>query len=623
MEANARALERVFDAQICYQVPLYQRPYIWNQESHWEPLWEDIQRILDDHVRGVEKTKPHFLGAVVLERLDNSTGGVQSRQVIDGQQRMTTLQLMLIAARDIAEAAGADKTASRFRDLVANRPDRIDQPEELYRLWPTNADRSVFQMVHGAGNPMSLSDRIDDKGDPALAERSIVRAYLFFHQRILSWARAELDPDGMVAIATNVEERLSLLWSVLMYHLKIVVIDLDKEDEAQVIFETLNARGEELLPADLIKNFLLRKSLHRKLPVEQLYERHWRPFDADHWRKTAKQGRITRPRIDTFINYYLAMKTREDVRAAHLFNDFKAYVSSGEEANPPLGPDAHLKDLARFGSIYMQLDSPAAHSRLALFMQRMAAIDTTTFMPFLLHAHAALMPANRGQFDRLLGLLESFLARRQIVNLPTKGYNKLFIDLIGHAGPQCDVDQVQRALLAGAADTSRFPDDAEMRRVLTEERFYGRLAQYKVRFVLEALDLYAFDPKSEIPTVPDDLTIEHVLPQSWEEHWPLDLPGEGEMTPEARTIERAKAQARRDRLLHTIGNLTLITGRLNPSLSNADWTAKRPELLKYSKLNLTRYFHEPHCETWDEAAIERRSATLAEQVVQLWPRPAG
>src|SRR5450631_425579 len=108
MEANTRKLERIFDQTITYQVPLFQRPYIWTQEANWEPLWEDIQALLDKHLRG-GKVHPHFLGAVVLEQLANSTGSIESRQVIDGQQRFTTLQLFLMAARDLASVHGETK----------------------------------------------------------------------------------------------------------------------------------------------------------------------------------------------------------------------------------------------------------------------------------------------------------------------------------------------------------------------------------------------------------------------------------------------------------------------------------------------------------------------------------
>ena len=152
---NTRKLERIFDSTITYQVPLFQRPYVWSQEDNWEPLWEDIQALLNKHLRG-GKVHPHFLGAVVLEQLANSTGSIESRQVIDGQQRFTTLQLFLMAARDHANAHGKTKYSERFTDLVANRRNRIDHDDEVYKVWPTNSNRAAFKAVHAAGSPEAL-----------------------------------------------------------------------------------------------------------------------------------------------------------------------------------------------------------------------------------------------------------------------------------------------------------------------------------------------------------------------------------------------------------------------------------------------------------------------------------
>lgn len=616
MEANARALERLFDAQISYQVPLFQRPYVWNVEDHWEPLWDDIQKLLDDQLAGV-KARPHFLGAVVLEVVQNSTGGIQERQVIDGQQRMTTLQLFLIAARDVAATSGVEKMVNRFSDVVSNRADRIDSEDEAYKIWPTNADRDAFKIVHAAGSPAALKGQLDAADATLARDKSIVGAYLYFYEKIRAWISGELDEEDAPARTKSKDDRLGVLWNVMMNLLKVVVIDLEKEDEAQVIFETLNARGQELLPADLIKNFLFRRCASEGEPVEKLYEQYWKAFESDFWREEVKQGRIKRPRVDTFINYFLVMETRGEVKSTHLFNDFKIYVQDLTD----LKTADVIRRLARFGKVFAQFEQPKDHPRLVRFLRRMKAIDTTTFFPFLLRAYDVLVPGQRDEFDRLLGIVESFLARRQIINLTTKGYNRLFIDLIVQATVDdgFDVDRVETFLSSGKGDSSRLPSDAELRSILIEDRLYNRLAQYKVRFVLEALDAYAFNPKSEIDTTPEDLTIEHVMPQDWAAHWPMaSFEAEG-LTPEAISMRKSQATTARDRIVHTLGNLTLITDRLNPSLSNGSWTAKRPELLKFSKLNLTQYFHKAECASWDENAIRARSEVLADQILKIWP----
>jgi hypothetical protein len=223
------------------------------------------------------------------------------------------------------------------------------------------------------------------------------------------------------------------------------------------------------------------------------------------------------------------------------------------------------------------------------------------------------MPDRQGEFDGILDVIESFLMRRMICGLTPKNYNRLFVDLIRHVEKSADVslESVAAFLTRGTGDSVRFPSDEEFAIAAAALPLYGRLAHYKVRAILEALDNFAYHSKSEPQALPPGLEIEHVLPRSWESHWPLSFAADGS----------ASTAARRAALVNTLGNLTLITGSLNPSLSNSAWAVKRPELLKFSKLNLTRYFHGKEAEIWDEAAIEARTQVLSQQLVAIWPAP--
>lgn len=623
MDANTRKLERIFDSTITYQVPLFQRPYVWTREANWEPLWDDIQALLDKHLRGA-RVHPHFLGAVVLEQLANPTGSIESRQVIDGQQRFTTLQLFLIAARDHAAAHERSKFHERFTDLVSNRRSRVDHDDEVFKLWPTNSNRESFRAVHKAGSPAALDALIAAHSGLSDGSNNIVDGYRFFHTQLDAWLTGRLDDeqDAELLAGKGLDERFDSLWHVVKDCLQIVVIDLDKDDETQVIFETLNARGEDLLPADLIKNFLFRRADDGNGGdnIEALYANHWQRFETQWWRSVVKQGRITRPRVDVFINHYLAMMTREEVKSAHLFNAFKAFVAQAETAAPavpalPTTATEHIAQLARYSAVFRSFYEPGSHLRLATFMRRLEAIDTTTVYPFLLHAHAELVPRDPGEFDRILDLLESYLMRRMICGLTTKNYNRFFIDLMraldkaGGVSAANVTDYMNRS----TADSTRYPGDRELETAVTEWPLYYRLAQYKVRAILEALDTQAADARSEAIALPPGLTIEHVMPQTWLTHWPL--PAEARIDP----VTELQASQRRERLINSLGNLTLITGSLNPALSNGSWAYKRPELLKFSRLNLTKYFHGKDAESWDEAAIEKRTQHLLQHLKALWP----
>ncbi|MBO9879258.1 DUF262 domain-containing protein [Xanthomonas sp. D-99] len=136
MDAKTNQLDALFDGNKFYQVPLFQRPYVWDEKENWEPLWEDIQALLDKRLR-TGKAHPHFMGAIVLEQVPNPAGSIETRLVIDGQQRFTTLQVFLMAARNLCAAKGAEKFAGRFTGLIENAANRAETEEEKFKLLPT------------------------------------------------------------------------------------------------------------------------------------------------------------------------------------------------------------------------------------------------------------------------------------------------------------------------------------------------------------------------------------------------------------------------------------------------------------------------------------------------------
>jgi len=619
MEANARDLEKIFDRAIQYQIPLFQRPYVWDVDKGWLELWEDIEDLLTKQlVRG--KVHPHFMGAVVLEQLGTPTGAVETRQIIDGQQRFTTLQIVMMACRDHAIRLASDKFRERFGDLVSNRENRIDHKDETYKLWPTNSDRAAYRVVHDSGSPAELEKHL--KLMPALRASNIVGAYQYFWKNLSNWFMDDVEgDDGKQYTQPDASDRLDALWTVMRGKLQLVVIDLDKQDEAQVIFETMNALGEPLLPADLIKNFLFRQAMAEGSEVEKLYEQHWAGFDDKHWRVKVKQGRNFRTLIDLFLNFYLVLLTQDDVRSTHLFSVFKSYAGEEDKkenklVGVPNTAAEHMAMMARFGRIYRAFGEASQQPRLATFLRRLEAVDTQTVFPFLLMAYDALMPDRQGEFDKILGVIESFLIRRMVIGLTTKNYNRLFIELTKALAKSGEISaaSVSAWLARSTADSQRFPNNDEFSKAILVRPIYDELAQYKVRAVLEAIDGQLEHAKSEALALPAGLTIEHVMPQSWTANWPLPHDVQGD------PLKMQEARLRRYRLIDTLGNLTLITYSLNPSLSNGAWKTKRPELLKFSKLNLTRYFYEDaNAKAWNEDAILARGASLAQTMIALWP----
>jgi uncharacterized protein with ParB-like and HNH nuclease domain len=155
MKVDKLTLVRVFDRTERLEAPLFQRPYVWNEERNWIPLWDSIKAVADHKIAGLT-VRPHFLGAVVMDQLHTVMAKVPVRQIIDGQQRLTTLQLALAAARDLAEQLEQHKYAMAFRKLTDNDVPLSDDPDEVFKIWPTNADRHIFSQVMRAKSPENV-----------------------------------------------------------------------------------------------------------------------------------------------------------------------------------------------------------------------------------------------------------------------------------------------------------------------------------------------------------------------------------------------------------------------------------------------------------------------------------
>jgi hypothetical protein len=185
MKPATNTMTEIFNADVRI-VPLYQRPYVWNRERHWEPLWEDIGVVLDHYLEEAGEPMRHFLGAIVLDQQDTPPGEPLRRLVIDGQQRLTTLQLLMAAAARAASADGCERQARLLMKLTQNDPD-LATGDERFKVWPTNANQAAFREVM-QGNGLAVG-AADDPGN------TIHEAYAYFGEVIGSWVHTE-QPDG-------------------------------------------------------------------------------------------------------------------------------------------------------------------------------------------------------------------------------------------------------------------------------------------------------------------------------------------------------------------------------------------------------------------------------------------
>lgn len=597
MDAGTLDLKTIFGQDRRHVVPLYQRPYVWEEKKQWEPLWDDIEAVAR-RVLADQPTRAHFLGAIVLEQQPKKTGSLETRLVIDGQQRLTTLQLLLEAFADYCKAAGADQHHKALVKLTRNDDPMNDDPVEQFKVWPTTVDQEAFQSIMDRGSPAELLARYGAKDDATAVDHPIADAYLYFHRQIAAWI-AE-DPDHRT-------ERLHALLATLREQIRLVVIDLGKEDDAQLIFETLNARGTPLLPADLVKNFLFHRAQQAGLPIDDLYTEHWRPFDKAYryWRKLIGRGQQARARIDTLLQHYLTIQSRDEILVSHLYVAFRDHATAIDD------PAATLKAIGRYAAMYRTIEDLPPTTSAGLFVERLAAMDTTTIMPVVLELFLSCGEKTAVR-DAALADLESFLVRRMICRLTPKNYNRLAVDLLkaladGNGPPR---DRVRKVLLASDSETLRWPSDAEFTERLIGDPLYITLTRKRLRMFLRAIEQELRSGKTEDTTLPRKLTVEHLLPRRWREHWPL---------PHGSDVEAAD---HRDQLLHTLGNLTLLTKKLNTSISNGPWGKKIATIPVHSLLRLNNELAAHHADKWDEAAIVARGKSLAALACRIWPRPS-
>lgn len=609
MDTQVRTPQAIFMQPQRLLVPLFQRPYVWNEERQWEPLWKDLERVATRLLQSPNTTQaPHFLGAVVLQQLATQTSDLQQRTVIDGQQRLTTLQLLLDALHSEIAMVGASMSAARLEPLVANAEAFCRHKEDRFKVWPTNRDRSAFNEVMEAPTPVDY-EKLEHR------ESRMVKAHRYFAEQCRSWLSAE-GADKVVARAEAIERSAREL-------LQVVVIDLTANENAQEIFETLNARGTPLSAADLIKNFVFQRLLDQGANVEEAYSKYWAQFETAFWEEDVNVGRTNIPRSSVFLNHWLIARTGDEVVAREVFARFKTYADY-QAGHPMLDL---LKEIHRAAAIYREfiekaevLNGPL--DRVGLFAYRVKTLESEVIKPVLLALldHKA-GPLPQQQIDAALDVLESWLVRRMLIRATAKSYNKIMAEVVSviRKAPGEQVGQTLREFfLSQRSEVAYWPDDEEVRRELKTMPIYRKLSRARVRMVLESIEDHwrGWIPgqlsAAGMRIRRGSYAIEHVMPQAWIKHWPLQPGG---------------SETERDARIHRLGNLTLLTKKLNSTVSNGPWLGdggKAAHLQEKDVVLLnSKLLKEYGSKQWDEAGIGSRTAQAIDAILNIWPVPPG
>lgn len=545
-----------------FVVPIYQRVYSW-EIPECERLWDDIvQAGRHDNIGA------HFTGSIVYVEKDQSNRtSAEPDLIIDGQQRVTTVTLLLAALAARLEALPeADQ-----EPVEGFAPKKI---RGLYLTNPLEDGERAFKLILSQGDKDALKSIIRQAPIPPDATSRVFTNFALFASKLA-------DP------ATD-------LVSICLGLKKLIVVDVKLTrgvDHPQLVFEAMNSTGKRLSQADLIRNFVLMDLP----PADQsrLYEGYWYPME--HQFTGAHEARF-----DEFVRHFLTLKTGSTPRFGDIYDAFKAYAFELESVGT--SRETLVVDLAKHAGWFVAMAlGKESDASLGKAFAEIEQLRATVVYPFLLRLYADYDAGILGQaeFGRIVRDVISYLFRRAICRIPTNSLNKTFAGFASAIDPANYVESIEARFLA-LGSYKRFPTDQEFEESLRAEDLYHlQRAPYFFR------TMENHGRKEEVSTA--DYTIEHIMPQNENLHpdWQRDL------GPDWKEVQA--------RLLHTLGNLTL-TG-YNPELSDRPFLEKREMEggFRNSPLRLNRGLGQ--LDVWDEQAIEKRAGDLAALAVGIWMRP--
>lgn len=565
-------------------IPIYQRTYSW-LATECDQLWNDVVRAGQD-----PETATHFMGAVVYLAPGAAPLATEpvERLVIDGQQRITTLTLLLLALRDVLEsqiASGQQPQVSPDQIHQQSLTNQFAKPDKQPKLLLTGKDHATLQLIL---NRMAL-----EATPTSPLSDNVVKNYQRFRAKIES---GEVSPEQLF---DGIQK------------LMIVEVSLEKGvDDPQLIFESLNSTGRDLSQADLIRNFVLM----RLSPDDQkqLYLEHWQPMEQSFLNQENGELHDYYTRwFDLFVRDYLTLTSESGaipiIRG--VYDAFKEYARKKAMAAPVLVADLHY-----FSSFYtrLRLDNRETDPDLMEHFRNINAIEVDVAYPFLMRVLADYenQTLDKATLLRILTAVESYVFRRSVCGIPPNSLNKTFATLYRNSG-RLSTDNYAHDVentLCALKSNYRFPDDDEFRREIEFKNLYQTRT---CNYLLRKLENFGTTEKIVLPNL--KITVEHILPQN------------ENLSDEWRTMLGDDWQHVQNRWLHTLGNLTL--SGYNSSLSDRPFTEKRDLEMDGQKVGLGSGRFQLNQSVkdrlvWDEDAICERAATLSQRALKVWPYPA-
>ncbi len=570
LSANKEKLQSFFMGSNQFKIPFFQRAYVW-KEDNWNELWEDILEELKEIQNNVNSE--HFIGTIIIKQTESEKLGALVYDLIDGQQRLTTICLLLRALHDTSSDTNLKTWINNllvFVDSYGNKSIRIIH---------SKVDREYFQKI-------VLSE--DDNETLELANNKIVECYFHYRSCI----------DESIAAS-----EIRNIVTILLEKLPVIHMALSKDDDVQQIFDTINSLGVKLTTGELLKNYLFSFK-----DLEPLYPTYWQSvFEADEeamlfWDKDKTSGRVARSTIELFLYSFLVITKEGAIKMESLFKEFKQHLK--DKTTNEL--KAFSKELYEYAKLYEGLPEGENIADITFnehdkrFFHLMNELDITTVFPLVLFIYKKTSGNER---EAILRCLESYLVRRTICKLTTKNYNNLFLSIL------VDLKKVKKItaadfknkLLSYTEDTNRFPDDKELEIAFNSRHLINQYSK-EILYCIALYDLnHEYQDNRRLNN--SGFSVEHIMPKKWRNNW---------------TIPNDEDEYERDGTLLTLGNLTLVKGRLNSSMRDSDWSNKNKALTAYSTLRQTTdYLQLPE---WNGTTIEARAEDLFNKAILIWQR---
>lgn len=566
LQAGETTLNKLLNTSRQFIVPIFQRNYSW-QKSQYEQLWFDILR-----ASKFKEKQNHFIGSIVYIDMGTPAGRPQQLLLIDGQQRLTTISILLCAIKDYVQKFNLETkliNLAKIKNQFLYNSDEID--EDRYKLLLNVQDKETYIKL--------IDNTIFTVNKPAT---NIIKCYEFFYERIEDFIKQHGQIDEIYAG---------------IFKLSLVSISLDKDsDNPQMIFESMNSTGKDLSQTDLLRNYLLMDLTPEK--QTRLYKTYWKPmeelFGEDIYKNDVNK-------FDYFIRDFLTLKsdTGYICKINNVYENFKRYYLDNN-----CEKFAVLKDLFTYAKYYACIDLLQENDdELKLYWQEFKKLDSHVVYPFLLKLYDdySRQMLIKEDFKKILQVVISYLWRRAICEIPTNSLSKTFATLYQAVDKEDYVNSIIKAFVFKSS-YKRFPSDYEVREKLqTKDIYHFRLRKY----LLEALENYYHKEPIDLNTA--NYTIEHIMPQNIEHNlsWQQML---GEDWQEVHSL-----------YLHTLGNLT-ITG-YNAEMSNKSfWEKVNGESgFKHSHLKLNESIAQS--DVWNKKAIQRRTNILTDIILKIWKYP--